>query len=128
MFALVRRWAVVAALPLLGVLGIVSGARSYRCSGDQLTRDECCCPEHPTLDEANASVSAPGCCETTRVEIRDTAGEPARLAAGADRPMLAAVAAFPAAAVPPIASRSFDAVAIRPPPVPILLLKQSRLI
>lgn len=129
MFAFARTWAVVAILPLLGTLGIVSGTRLYRCAGDQITRTECCCPADATSHEASDSVSAACCCEITRIHARVDTSEPARTAA-AERPLLAVIAALPNATtdVRWIAVHSFRSLSIRPPPVPILLLKQSFLI
>ena len=124
-----RKWALIALLPLLTTLGVVSGSRVYWCSGDGLARTECCCPEHESPDRTSTTVSSACCCDITRVAA-SMPSEPVVKGSSTASPALEAPAAGQPVLFNPGAVATQDLVAFTPlpPPIPILLRKQSFLI
>ena len=130
-----RNWAILALVSLLGTAGLVSDQRLYVCPGDQVARLVCCCPGHADAQQTpQPSLSSGCCCDITQAQATATVGEPARKAVGLERSRHLQALPVPVAAALPLSADwrpSKQAVVngvIRPPPVPILLRKQSFLI
>jgi hypothetical protein len=124
------RPAILAILTLLAALTSSRDTRVYRCDGDGLTRTICCCPREMTPMGSVPTLSAPCCCQISELEAHPIVTEaPSRPATTLPSALVAVPGASDPTPVAPARWADFAGhEATAPPPVPILLRKQSLLI
>jgi hypothetical protein len=120
----------LALLPLLAGFALASGPVMFVCGLDRVARPDCCCPDgHAswTGDGGHPTLSAACCCDLAHVRARATpaAAEPRAVQ------IHPAVATAPLTSIAATSPGAVRAALLRetapqpPPPVPILLAKQS---
>jgi len=124
-----RKWALLAVLPLLSLMGVVRGARLFWCPGDEVVRFECCCPQDGSAGQDSPTLESACCCDVTQLEPASPAQATSK-ETGLDRPLALASSVPAHVALDP--GPSVGGVRLEstcpPPPIPILLRKQSFLI